>query len=160
MSLRFNFRCVIVAATSVLLLALVGCDMCRSQCKEADGCSEKPIEDFANYDAALEEWRSAAQVDPDPSCATATSRVAGECAGGERLFLYEETSDWHATLVRYYDAESRAFQGMTRPTMYTLIPCPHLYWPERLDCNDAVVIEVVCGTGHNAGDAINLPGTQ
>lgn len=130
------------------------CNPCRSQCELCGAvCPEQDLSEFPGFDAArvglaarIVQWNCDWHF---PFAA------AGECSDG-RLFLYENGG--FVSQANFYDAETRAFLGLTTQTDCIDTLCEgHGYWPSPIACAGATVVEVLCGTLTAVGDELLLP---
>ena len=118
--------------------------------------SDTGPENLRDFATVLAEWRADAA---DPSCGedfpNIRSMYSGECPDGTR-FLYR-TDGLHG-VVKYFDADSGAFEGETFRGDYLIPPCCAVYYsPNRIECDDATVTEVLCGTYPAVGDSVSFP---
>ena len=78
--------------------------------------------------------------------------IAGECDGGEVLFLHEFFID--SGITRFFDADTGAFIGYESQEGFWALFCGGRRWyPRPISCRNGVVTEVVCGDGYEVGDA-------
>ncbi len=132
-------------------------DPCRSQCELGAGeCVERGIGEFGGYRTTLREWRTSPEtiycgIEDDYIWA-----VAGSCRGGAVLILDHGTGFFGVT--KYYERNTRRFIGLTTWTDVWDEECQGMgYWPEPVDCPNAVVTEVICGTYYEVGDPLYVP---
>lgn len=130
-----------------------GADACLSQCFDGPGsCEEMALDEFDDYETTLHEWSGYPECElPDP----VSAQVGGTCEEGV-LFVY--VSDGLHAVAHYFEPDSRAFVARTSASDILNLGCGGVfYWPHLIDCTDAVVTEVVCGTAYAVGDSITLP---
>jgi hypothetical protein len=131
---------------------------CLSQCELGSGqCLDRNIEDFADYDTTLAEFHD------NPVCVEwlshLTFMLAGECGDG-LLFLY--VSDANVRQVSYFELSDGAFIALTTKTSRHVLEqeCDRIgYWPQPVECANATVTEVICGSLYVPGDEVRLPGS-
>jgi hypothetical protein len=136
-------------ALHAAMLRLVPSDPCKSQCPLAtvdDSCVERPFESFAPLETTRVEWMDTYchTAEPDPTDSFPYS-IEARCGDGKRL-LYRGTGV--SIERRYYTAEGAFLALETGGDGGQGADChDSAYWPERIDCQDAVVVRVDCGSG-------------
>ena len=84
------------------------------------------------------------------------SVVVGECSNNSAIFL--SRSDGVTSLTHYFSPDTEGFISLTSVSDSINLSCLGVgYWPEHLECNDAVITEVLCGTQLEVGDTFDLP---
>lgn len=138
-------------------------DPCRSQCELAAGeCAERPLSEFANYQTTLEEWRARTA---ELSCEDEFTFVAaGNCEGPNfgdlppTIFLFLHDHGPYVSRTHYFDADTQRFLSLTTTTDVIDPACQGKgYWPLNIECTNAVVTEVLCGSAVEVEGAISLP---
>jgi len=130
-----------------------GSDPCLSQLSAGPGSDEElALDEFDDYETTLHEWSGFPRCD---AAYAGAAQVGGACGDG-MLFVY--VSDNLHEAVRYFDPDTRAFVALTSASDALDLNCMGVFhWPHWVDCTDASVTEVVCGTTYAPGDAIALP---
>ncbi len=140
---------------SLIGLTATACDPCLSQCELAlDICLEKAFEEFDDFSTTRERWLGElSEFGCDDSI---PFLVAGECSSHSGLFLFR--GGGFTTMTHYFDPDTEQFISLTTGTDVIGPICLGVgYWPEHLECSNAVVTEVLCGTQIEVGDSFGLP---
>lgn len=126
-------------------------DPCRSQCGlDLPDCEPIPIAEFQSFEDELAGWMEDAVQYPE-GC----MMVAGECGDGTK-FLYSNRV--FSRLVHFYSPQSGAFSALETDNDCCGAPqCFSMgYWPLRVECLDARVTQIICGSAFEIGQDITL----
>lgn len=134
----------------------VDTDPCLSQCPlnvDHSNCVEQPLESFPELDVTLEEW-SETMCDGEPTEGF-PFLLEARCADGTRLLYYGSG----LSIERRYYTSSGEFIALETGSDGGQGPrCnSSAYWPVRVECDNAIAANVVCGTAtFMVGDSVPL----
>ena len=121
-----------------------GADACRSPF----GCDPETMTD---YEATLHDESEFVCYEQNPY----DLRVGGTCEDGT---LFVITSDGLHSQVQYFEpGNGRFLAWIFGSDVFDCACLGVFYCPAFLECQNGVVVEVVCGTRYSVGDSIHMP---
>ncbi len=140
---------VLAVFIAVTLLFANGCLLVGPNC--FTHLLEDP-DDFPDYQSTLEQWRAESD---ERGCSGASTIEIGTCSGSDIRFLYR--FDGFSTVTNYYDADGQ-FIATRETTDFPIPPCFGVrYWPGRINCEDRVVTETICGSESDSQTSQPVP---
>lgn len=121
----------------------------------AENCV-RPVgpDEAPTYDETLSLWRSQAAAEGCNAIGSPYMTV-GTCGGGAIRVLAR--SNGFSGDCTYFDASKGSYLGDAYWSDVALPPCcGNSYWPGVIECEDAVVTEVICGDA-GVGDRMACP---
>jgi len=143
-------------ASLIILSLLSSCDFidpCRSQCDLlGGGCEDRPLESYEDFEATRAIW--IAELEGESCDQPVPFLVTGTCNDSGLLFLYR--GGGFTTAAYFFEPDSDTFVAIRATTDGISPPCNgRHYWPERVQCTEGVVGEVLCGTLLIEGEEID-----